>query len=205
MKPVISIKNISKHSGTLEILKGISFDVEAGRVTAIIGPSGSGKTTLLRCINLLTQINSGEITVGDIMFTSNSEDIDTRKLREHVGIVFQQFNLWPHRTVLENLIEAPIRVKKIPRQRAAENARELLKRIGLLEKQNAYPVTLSGGEQQRVAIARALIMEPKILLLDEITSALDPELVGEVLTLVREIAEEHKRTIIIVTHEMGFA
>jgi ABC-type polar amino acid transport system ATPase subunit len=205
MKSAISIQNISKAFGTFEILKNISFDVPPGQVLAIIGPSGSGKTTLLRCLNLLARLDGGRIEINDFVITNKPTDLDIRALREKVGMVFQQFNLWPHKTVIENLIEAPMLVRGLSRSEAMEKGKNLLKRVGLADKAKEYPSRLSGGQQQRVAIARALAMEPEILLLDEITSALDPELVGEVLNVVREIVAEHKRTIILVTHEMGFA
>jgi ABC-type polar amino acid transport system ATPase subunit len=205
MKSAISIKNISKKFEGLEVLRNISFDIPVGQVVAIIGPSGSGKTTLLRCLNLLECIDEGEIEISDFIITKKSNDINVQALREKVGMVFQQFNLWPHKTVIENLIEAPMLVRRLSRAEAVEKAENLLKHVGLADKADYYPSQLSGGQQQRVAIARALAMEPKILLLDEITSALDPELVGEVLNVVREIVSEGKRTIFLVTHEMGFA
>ncbi|OGI68947.1 hypothetical protein A3A05_02340 [Candidatus Nomurabacteria bacterium RIFCSPLOWO2_01_FULL_41_12] len=205
MKSAISIQNISKKFGTLEVLKNISFDVPVGRVLAIIGPSGSGKTTLLRCLNLLARIDDGKIEMNGFSIINKPTNFNIRVLREKVGMVFQQFNLWPHKTVIENLIEAPMLVRGLSRSEATEKAKIFLKRVGLADKANEYPSRLSGGQQQRVAIARALAMEPEILLLDEITSALDPELVGEVLNVVREIVAEHKRTILLVTHEMGFA
>lgn len=205
MKSVISIQNVSKKFGELEVLKTISLDVPVGQVLAIIGPSGSGKTTLLRCLNLLTRIDSGKIEINGFSINNDSVNLDIRSLREKVGMVFQQFNLWPHKTVIENLVEAPMLVLGLAEKEAKEKAQVLLKRVGLEDKANEYPSRLSGGQQQRVAIARALAIEPEILLLDEITSALDPELVGEVLNVVREIVAEHKRTILLVTHEMGFA
>ncbi|MFH0952261.1 MAG: amino acid ABC transporter ATP-binding protein [Patescibacteria group bacterium] len=205
MKPIIEIRNVYKSFTGLKVLNGISFAVNEGRVIGIIGPSGSGKTTLLRCINLLVELDSGEINIDNIQITKQTKDIDLRALREKVGMVFQQYNIWPHKTVLENIIEAPIVVKKINRTKAIKKSQLIIDKVGLSGKENDYPSTLSGGQQQRVAIARALAMEPKVLLLDEITSALDPELVGEVLSVVREIVKEHKQTILIVTHEMGFA
>lgn len=205
MKSAISVQNISKSFGAFSVLKNISFDVPTGQVLAIIGPSGAGKTTLLRCLNLLVRIDSGKIKIDDFSITSSPINFDIRALREKVGMVFQQFNLWPHKTVIENLVEAPTLVLGLTKSEAKKKALILLKRIGLADKTNEYPSKLSGGQQQRVAIARALAMEPKILLFDEITSAIDPELVSEVLNVVKEIVAEHKRTILLVTHEMGFA
>jgi cystine transport system ATP-binding protein len=175
---------------------------------AIIGPSGSGKTTFLRCLNFLEEPTSGRIKVGDIEIDTrrplSQQQSLVRNLRQHVGFVFQNFNLFPHRTALENVIEGPIVVKKMPREQAAALGMKLLAKVGLAGKEDAYPRRLSGGQQQRVAIARALAMEPEVILFDEPTSALDPELVGEVLATIRGLAEE-KRTMVIVTHEMGFA
>jgi ABC-type polar amino acid transport system ATPase subunit len=205
MKPAISISNISKSFGTLKVLKDITIEVAASQVVAIIGTSGSGKTTLLRCINRMTNVDAGTIMVDEINVSTLADDKSIRSLREKVGMVFQQYNLWPHKTVLENIIQAPQLVKKLPPDQTIRKARTLLNQVGLSAKENNYPDTLSGGQQQRVAIARALAMEPDILLLDEITSALDPELVGEVLNVVIKIVQDHKRTIILVTHEMAFA
>lgn len=205
MKSIINIQNVSKKFGAHEVLKDISFDVKTGQVLAIIGPSGSGKTTLLRCINSLTRLSSGRIEIGDFIIDNNPTNLDAQALRKKVGMVFQQYNLWPHKTVLENLIEAPISVRNLSKPEAIEKAMILLKQVGLSDKSKEYPSRLSGGQQQRVAIARALTMEPEILLFDEITSALDPELVDEVLNMMEGIVEEHKCTILLVTHEMGFA
>jgi ABC-type polar amino acid transport system ATPase subunit len=205
MKSAVDVRNVSKKFGELEVLKNISFEVRPGRVLAIIGPSGSGKTTLLRCLNMLTRIDGGEIKIGGLTITRDPANTDARALRKNVGMVFQEFNLWPHRTALENVIEVPVLLRRMPKTEAVKRTEILLKRVGLADKMNEYPSRLSGGQQQRVAIARALAMEPEILLLDEITSALDPELVSEVLNVVREIVEEHKRAILLVTHEMGFA
>ncbi|RJG10033.1 L-cystine ABC transporter ATP-binding protein YecC [Pseudomonas cavernicola] len=205
---MIEVRKLSKNFKGQTVLNGIDLDVAPGEVVAIIGPSGSGKTTLLRCLNLLEEPSGGSIRVGDILIdgsrplTKQKELI--RALRQHVGFVFQSFNLFPHRTALENVIEGPIVVKKESRSVAVERARKLLAKVGLAGKEDAYPRRLSGGQQQRVAIARALAMEPDVILFDEPTSALDPELVGEVLATIRSLAEE-KRTMIIVTHEMGFA
>ncbi len=205
MKPVISVKNIHKRFVTSEVLNGVSFDVEQGEVIAIIGPSGSGKTTLIRCLNLLSRIDKGSIHITNIKITPEATNQYTRELREKVGMVFQQFNLWPHKTVLENLILAPMMVRGESQAEATAKAHHFLEQVGLSDKASVYPSTLSGGQQQRVAIARALTMEQEILLFDEITSALDPELVGDVLKVIEKIAKERKRTLIIVTHEMGFA
>jgi cystine transport system ATP-binding protein len=205
---MISVRNLRKAFGSNEVLKGIDLDVAAGEVVAIIGPSGSGKTTLLRCLNLLEQPSGGQITIGDIHIDADrplkSQQKLIRQLRQHAGFVFQNFNLFPHRTALENVIEGPIQVKKEPREQALVHAYALLAKVGLGGKEDAYPKRLSGGQQQRVAIARALAMRPQVILFDEPTSALDPELVGEVLTTIRDLAEE-KRTMVIVTHEMAFA
>ncbi|CAD5106659.1 L-cystine ABC transporter ATP-binding protein TcyN [Zestomonas carbonaria] len=205
---MISIRNLKKSFKGQEVLKGIDLDVAPGEVVAIIGPSGSGKTTLLRCLNLLETPSGGSIKVGPIEIDANrslkAQQGLIRQLRQHVGFVFQNFNLFPHRTALENVIEGPVVVKKEPRAQAAERARALLAKVGLAGKEDAYPKRLSGGQQQRVAIARALAMQPDVILFDEPTSALDPELVGEVLTTIRGLAEEH-RTMVIVTHEMSFA
>ncbi|MGK8436900.1 L-cystine ABC transporter ATP-binding protein TcyN [Ectopseudomonas hydrolytica] len=205
---MISVRNLHKAFNGTEVLKGIDLDVAAGEVVAIIGPSGSGKTTLLRCLNLLEQPSAGQITVGDIHIDADhslkSQQKLIRQLRQQAGFVFQNFNLFPHRTVLENVIEGPVHVKKEPREQAVAHAQALLAKVGLSGKEDAYPKRLSGGQQQRVAIARALAMRPQVILFDEPTSALDPELVGEVLSTIRALAEE-KRTMIIVTHEMAFA
>ena len=205
---MIVVEKLTKEFKGQQVLKGIDLKVEAGEVVAIIGPSGSGKTTLLRCLNFLEEPTSGKIIVGNIEIDGNrplsKQQSLIRELRQHVGFVFQNFNLFPHRTALENVIEGPIVVKKMPRERALELGRQFLGKVGLAGKEDAYPRRLSGGQQQRVAIARALAMEPEVILFDEPTSALDPELVGEVLTTIRALAEE-KRTMVIVTHEMNFA
>ena len=204
MKPLISIHNLHKKYGSHDILKGINLEISSGEIIALIGASGSGKTTLLRCLNLLARPDAGEIRINDEKI-NNFTDHQLTELRTKVGMVFQQFNLWPNKTVLENLIEAPILVFGKNKIEAIKQAKILLKKVGLEQKINSYPDSLSGGQQQRVALARALMMNPEILLLDEITSALDPELVGEVLNVVKKIAQEHKQTILIVTHEMEFA
>ena len=205
---MIVVEQLTKQFKGQVVLNGIDLEVKEGEVIAIIGPSGSGKTTFLRCLNFLEQPTSGRIKVGDIEIDSsksiNQQQGLVRRLRQHVGFVFQNFNLFPHRTALENVIEGPIVVKKMPRDAAVVLGRKLLERVGLAGKEDAYPRRLSGGQQQRVAIARALAMEPEVILFNEPTSALDPELVGEVLATIRSLAEEN-RTMVIVTHEMSFA
>ncbi|MCS7058473.1 MAG: amino acid ABC transporter ATP-binding protein [Meiothermus sp.] len=198
----LEVINVVKRFGANEVLRGISLSVEEHQVVCLIGPSGCGKSTLLRCINGLEEIQGGEIRLhGDRI---SGPGVDLNALRREVGIVFQSFNLFPHMTVLQNITLAPTRVLRMPEGEAQEKAMALLRRIGLEHKAQAYPDQLSGGQQQRVAIARALAMEPMLLLLDEITSALDPELVSEVLNLLRELAEEGM-TMVLATHEMGFA
>ncbi|WLG23041.1 L-cystine ABC transporter ATP-binding protein YecC [Pseudomonas sp. FP1154] len=205
---MIVVEKLTKQFKGQVVLNGIDLKIEEGEVVAIIGPSGSGKTTFLRCLNFLEEPSSGRIKVGDIEIDGsrplNQQQNLVRRLRQQVGFVFQNFNLFPHRTALENVIEGPLVVKKIPRADAEILGRKLLAKVGLAGKEDAYPRRLSGGQQQRVAIARALAMEPEVILFDEPTSALDPELVGEVLATIRGLAEE-KRTMVIVTHEMGFA
>lgn len=205
---MITINKLSKHFGDLEVLKEIDVHVESGEVVAILGPSGSGKSTLLRCINGLEEMTSGSIEVAGIVLDTNQRKKDQKKfirqIRLHTGMVFQQFNLYPHKTALQNVIEALIVVKRIPKDQAVQKGESLLERVGLLDKKDAYPSKLSGGQQQRVAIARALAMEPDVMLFDEPTSALDPELVGEVLAVMKELAKEGM-TMVVVTHEMEFA
>ena len=205
---MIVVENLTKEFKGQQVLKGIDLRIESGEVVAIIGPSGSGKTTLLRCLNLLETPTSGTIRVGDIQIDGSralsQQQGLIRQLRQQVGFVFQNFNLFPHRTALENVIEGPVVVKKIAKEKAEALARQLLAKVGLSGKEDSYPRRLSGGQQQRVAIARALAMEPEVILFDEPPSALDPELVGEVLTAIRALAEEN-RTMVIVTHEMSFA
>ncbi|WKV84277.1 L-cystine ABC transporter ATP-binding protein YecC [Pseudomonas sp. B24_DOA] len=205
---MIVVEKLTKQFKGQVVLNGIDLEVKEGEVVAIIGPSGSGKTTFLRCLNFLEEPTSGQIKVGDIEIDTrrplNQQQSLVRNLRQHVGFVFQNFNLFPHRTALENVIEGPIVVKKMPRDQAIALGKKLLTKVGLAGKEDAYPRRLSGGQQQRVAIARALAMEPEVILFDEPTSALDPELVGEVLATIRGLAEEN-RTMVIVTHEMGFA
>ena len=207
---LLRLADIRKSFGETEVLKGISLTVHQGEVIAIIGVSGSGKSTLLRCVNLLETPSAGEIIFDGRPVDYQPHGFLSRGaaalkvLRTSIGMVFQSFNLWPHKTVLENVIEAPIMVKHVPRAEAIERAEALLESIGLAEKRDEYPVRLSGGQQQRVAIVRALAMEPKMMLFDEITSALDPELVGEVLDLMTSLAQQGM-TMLVVTHEMGFA
>ncbi|MCG7388245.1 L-cystine ABC transporter ATP-binding protein TcyN [Pantoea sp. ACRSB] len=204
----IEITGLVKTFNGQTVLHGIDLEVASGEVVAIIGPSGSGKTTLLRCINLLETPDSGTIKVGEIAIdarlaqTKQKEQV--RQLRQQVGFVFQNFNLFPHRSVLENIIEGPVIVKGEPKREAEARARALLEKVGLQGRESSFPRRLSGGQQQRVAIARALAMRPQVILFDEPTSALDPELVGEVLNTIRALAQE-KRTMVIVTHEMSFA
>ena len=198
---MIEIKGLKKSFGDLHVLKGIDLHIDEREVVVIIGPSGSGKSTLLRCINFLEEPTGGTITVDGIPMDS---DANINKVREEVGMVFQRFNLFPHMTVLQNITLAPMKVRKIERSRAEQTAQDLLDRVGLGDKADAYPNQLSGGQQQRVAIARALAMQPKVMLFDEPTSALDPEMVGEVLDVMQRLAESGM-TMIIVTHEMGFA
>ena len=198
---MIEINGLCKSFGADEVLKGIDLSIDEKEVVVIIGPSGSGKSTLLRCINHLEEPTAGEVIVDGITLSSEA---NINKVREEVGMVFQRFNLFPHMTVLENIMLAPMKVKHAVRAEAEKTARELLARVGLAEKADAYPDNLSGGQQQRVAIARALAMHPKVMLFDEPTSALDPEMVGEVLDVMRALAREGM-TMVIVTHEMGFA
>ena len=198
---MIVIENLHKAFGKVEVLKGVNLHIKPKEVVALIGPSGSGKSTLLRCMNYLEEPTSGKVTVDG---TPLDVETNINKVREEVGMVFQRFNLFPHMTALENIMLAPMKVKKISRDEAKKKAEELLARVGLADKANNYPSQLSGGQQQRVAIARALAMEPKVMLFDEPTSALDPEMVGEVLDVMRSLAKEGM-TMAIVTHEMGFA
>ena len=207
--PILEVEHISKSFGKTEVLKDISFSLEKGQVVSIIGSSGSGKTTLLRCLNFLERPNTGIIRVNDdILFDGSNpatwQESQVRKKRLHFGLVFQNFNLFPHFSVLKNITDAPIRVQKRKKEEVYAQARVLLKQMGLADRENAYPFQLSGGQQQRVSIARALCMNPKILFFDEPTSALDPELTGEILKVIKDLAAEHI-TMVIVTHEMTFA
>ena len=211
--PMVRIRDVHKRFGALEVLKGIDLDVRQGEVVCIIGASGSGKTTLLRCINFLEPYDSGRIYVdgelvgyherGGRLVPAREKEI--ARVRAETAMVFQQFNLFPHMTALNNVAFGPIKVRGVAKDAARERARELLARVGLSDKADAYPAQLSGGQQQRVAIARALAMEPKVMLFDEVTSALDPELVGEVLAVMEDLAASHGVTMIVVTHEMMFA
>ncbi|MFJ2892029.1 amino acid ABC transporter ATP-binding protein [Streptomyces sp. NPDC087305] len=212
MTVMVDIRSVHKSFGPLDVLKGIDLAVRAGEVTVILGPSGSGKSTLLRTINHLEKVDQGTISVdgalvgyrrsGDKLYELREREV--LKQRTRIGFVFQNFNLFPHLTVLDNIVEAPVSALKRPRKAALESARLLLDRVGLADKADAYPKQLSGGQQQRVAIARALALEPKLLLFDEPTSALDPELVGEVLDVIKDLAHQGT-TMIVVTHEIGFA
>ncbi len=201
-QPAVSLSEVYKSFGELEVLKGINFDVMKGEVICIIGPSGSGKSTLIRCINALNNIDSGSIKVHGIEV--NDPNLNKLELRKNVGMVFQQYNLFPHKTALENIMMAPILVLKETKQTAYAKALELVKKVRLEDKQHNYPGELSGGQQQRVAIARSLAMNPDIMLFDEVTAALDPETVKEVLVTIKDLAGEGM-TCILVTHEMGFA
>jgi len=199
---LITIKGLHKSFGELHVLQGIDYEIKEKEVICIIGPSGSGKSTFLRCINLLEDITSGEISIEGVRVNDPKTDIN--EIRKEVGMVFQQFNLFPHMRVIDNITMAPIKIRKMGKQEANELARQLLKKVGLADKANAYPEQLSGGQKQRVAIARALAMRPKVMLFDEPTSALDPEMVKEVLDVMKQLALEGM-TMVVVTHEMGFA
>jgi polar amino acid transport system ATP-binding protein len=211
--PMVKAEAVHKRFGRLEVLKGVSLEVESGEVVCVIGPSGSGKSTFLRCVNHLEKIDAGRLwvdgelvgyrQVGDKLYELH--DAQVCRDRAEIGMVFQNFNLFGHMTALENVTEAPIRVNKVPKRDAIPQGKELLGRVGLADKLDAYPTQLSGGQQQRVAIARALAMQPKLMLFDEPTSALDPELVGEVLEVMKALAFDLRTTMIVVTHEMGFA
>ena len=208
MAAIVRVSNLNKYFGRLHVLRDISFEVEPSEVVCIIGPSGSGKSTLLRCVNFLEHPNSGEIEVDNLSVPAEGKGREYHKrihdLRLRTGMVFQEFNLFPHLSVLENVIEAPVTVNGRPRAEAAAVAEKYLQKVGLLAKRDEYPARLSGGQKQRVAIARALAMEPRVMLFDEPTSALDPELIGEVLEVMKQIALEGM-TMLVVTHEMGFA
>ncbi len=199
---MISVKNLSKDFGKLQVLKNIDLEIEKGEKVVIIGPSGSGKSTLLRCLNLLETPTSGNIYLDGTEITDKKCNIN--HIRRRMGMVFQNFNLFPHMTVTENITLAPVRTKKLTKPEAEEKAKKLLERVGLSDKANSYPAQLSGGQKQRIAIVRALAMDPEVMLFDEPTSALDPEMVGEVLEVMRELAENNM-TMVVVTHEMAFA
>ncbi|PBB24555.1 ATP-binding cassette domain-containing protein [Mesorhizobium sp. WSM4307] len=210
--PAVRIRELRKAYGAFDVLKGVSLDAYDGDVVSIVGSSGSGKSTMLRCINLLETPTGGEVSIGGEAIRMKQTKTGPRpadrtqvdRLRAHIGMVFQSFNLWSHKTILENVIEAPIHVQGRPRAECVEEAKALLAKVGIADKVNQYPIHLSGGQQQRAAIARALGQRPRVMLFDEPTSALDPELVGEVLKVMRALAEEG-RTMLVVTHEMGFA
>ncbi|MBD7915068.1 amino acid ABC transporter ATP-binding protein [Clostridium sp. Sa3CUN1] len=199
---MIYVNNLHKYFGENEVLKGVNDHIKKGEVVVVIGPSGSGKSTFLRCLNLLEEPTHGEIIFEEQNITD--KNIDINKVREKMGMVFQQFNLFPHKTVMDNITIALINVKNKSKAEAEEKAKDLLEKVGLLDKANAYPASLSGGQKQRIAIARALAMEPDVMLFDEPTSALDPEMVGEVLAVMKDLAKEGM-TMVVVTHEMGFA
>ncbi|WP_406671440.1 amino acid ABC transporter ATP-binding protein [Methanolobus sp. ZRKC4] len=199
---MIEVKDLYKRFGELEVLKGISVDIEESEVVCVIGPSGSGKSTFLRCINLLEMPTSGEIIIDNEKITD--KNININRIREEAGMVFQHFNLFPHKTTLQNVAMAPMKVRKLSNEKAEKRALDLLKKVGLEDKADVYPSALSGGQKQRVAIARALAMHPKLMLFDEPTSALDPEMVGEVLGVMKDLAQAGM-TMVVVTHEMGFA
>jgi polar amino acid transport system ATP-binding protein len=211
-EPMVRAENVCKNFGALHVLKGVTLDIGRGEVLCMVGPSGSGKSTFLRCINHLEQVNAGRLYVdGELVgYRERGGKLhelrpkDAARQRREVGMVFQHFNLFPHRTVLDNIIEAPVHVKRVKKEEALARAKDLLGQVGLSAKAAAYPAQLSGGQQQRVAIARALAMSPKLMLFDEPTSALDPELVGEVLAVMKNLASEGM-TMVVVTHEMGFA
>ena len=199
---VISVKDLEKSFGKISVLRGIDYEIKKGEVICVIGPSGSGKSTFLRCLNLLEEPTGGQILFDGVDITDPKTDIN--KHREKMGMVFQQFNLFPHMTILNNLTFAPVKLGKLTKAEAEEKAMALLSRVGLADRAGAYPSQLSGGQKQRIAIVRALCMEPEVMLFDEPTSALDPEMVGEVLDLMKELAKEGM-TMVVVTHEMGFA
>jgi polar amino acid transport system ATP-binding protein len=211
-KPMVLAERVCKDFGALKVLKGVSLEVDKGQVLVMVGPSGSGKSTFLRCINHLENVTAGRLYVDGVLIGYRERGTkllempprEAAKQRRDIGMVFQHFNLFPHRTALENIVEAPIHVKGVKKSEALERARDLLNQVGMSEKADAYPAQLSGGQQQRVAIARALAMNPKLMLFDEPTSALDPELVGEVLGVMKKLADEGM-TMLVVTHEMGFA
>lgn len=203
-RPIIEIKNIHKQFGGVRVLNGVSMSVNQGEVACIIGPSGSGKSTLLRCMNGLIPVDHGEIRVGEFTVTDLKTESELVPLRQNVAMVFQQYNLFPHRTVLENIIMAPVQVLKQNKDEVMRRAYQLLEKVHMQGKGDVYPAQLSGGQQQRIAIARALAMQPKIILFDEVTAALDPEMVREVLSVISDLAAE-EMTCVLVTHEMGFA
>jgi ABC-type polar amino acid transport system ATPase subunit len=208
-RPIVSLREIRKVFGKNEVLKGVSLDVAPGEVVVIFGRSGSGKSTLLKCINLLEGPTSGSVEVDGVRYeagpTNRARRKTVREIRSRTGMVFQDFNLFPHLRVLENVVEAPVTVKGMPRREAEELGMSFLHKVGVADKRDEHPIRLSGGQKQRVAIARALTMQPKVMLFDEPTSALDPELIGEVLAVMKDLALESGTTMVVVTHEMGFA
>ena len=211
MSAIVVLDDVHKSYQGKEVLRGVSLEVQEGEVVAIIGPSGSGKTTMLRCVNMLARPSSGRVVVdGHVLVdmvegnTRYASQGTIRMARQEIGMVFQHFNLFPHLTVIENIVEAPLRVRKLPKKASYERARRLLEQVKLSGKESAYPLQLSGGQQQRIAMARALAMEPRLMLFDEVTSAVDPEMVGEILAVMRRLAREGM-TMLVVTHEMGFA
>ena len=208
-QPIVRVRDLHKSFGSLEVLKGIDLDISAGEVVVVFGRSGSGKSTFLRCLNFLEEPTSGTVEVAGMSVEAGPPTrhrrAEIRRLRTNCGMVFQQFNLFPHMTVIDNVMEAPLRVKGEAREQVRQRALALLDDVGLADKADEHPIRLSGGQQQRVAIARALAMQPEVMLFDEPTSALDPELIHEVLAVMRRLAEAHSTTMIVVTHEMGFA
>lgn len=209
--PIVTLENLRKSFDDKEVLRGVDLEVHEGEVVAIVGPSGSGKTTMLRCVNLLERPSSGRVVVdGHVLVdtvggqTQYAPTKAIREARQEIGMVFQHFNLFPHLTVLENIVEAPLRVRKLPKTECVARARKLLEQVRLAGRESAYPLQLSGGQQQRIAMARALAMEPRLMLFDEVTSAVDPEMVGEILAVMRKLAADGM-TMLVVTHEMGFA
>jgi ABC-type polar amino acid transport system ATPase subunit len=209
-RPIVSVRNLGKRFGQHQVLKDVSLEVASGEVVVIFGRSGSGKSTLLRCINLLEEPTSGSVEVDGIEYkpgplASRLKRATVREIRLKTGMVFQDFNLFPHLSVIQNVVEAPITVKKMPKEEAEELSMHFLEKVGVADKRDEHPIRLSGGQKQRVAIARALAMQPKTLLFDEPTSALDPELIGEVLAVMKDLAHESGVTMLVVTHEMGFA
>ncbi|RST97951.1 amino acid ABC transporter ATP-binding protein [Vagococcus salmoninarum] len=200
---MIKFTNVDKYYGEFHALKNINLEIAKGEVVVVIGPSGSGKSTMLRCINALEEITEGELTIGEIDIHNPNTNLND--VRKNLGMVFQHFNLYPHKTVLDNITLAPIKALKQTKEEATKKAEALLARVGMLDKKHAFPSQLSGGQQQRIAIARSLAMEPDVMLFDEPTSALDPEMVGEVLEVMKSLAKEAGMTMVVVTHEMGFA
>ncbi len=208
-RPIVSLRDVRKSFGENEVLKGVNLDVAAGECVVVFGRSGSGKSTLLRCINVLEEPTGGSVEVGGVVYeagpTNRHRRHTVRQIRSKTGMVFQDFNLFPHLSVIENVVEAPVTVKRMPRREAEELGMRFLEKVGVADKRDEHPIRLSGGQKQRVAIARALTMQPEVMLFDEPTSALDPELIGEVLAVMKDLALESGTTMVVVTHEMGFA